>query len=429
MSSSGESWEEGDKLRQALRLSQVLAPAFASVYRQIRREPWEELWLSGGRGSGKSSFASLVILLGLLRDPEANAIVYRKVGETLRDSIYAQLVWAAEVLGTGHLWHFSLTPLELRYLPTGQRILLRGMDKPEKSKGLKLRQGYFKYLWLEELTEFGGMEEIRTVKASVLRSSGSGQPLTLYTYNPPMNASHWVNMERLRPRPGRLCHHSDYRAMPPHWLGRAFLAEAGALQEQNPRAYQHMYLGEVTGTGAAVFENLQLRQVHPAEWQGLPTYSGHDFGFATDPDTYVRCAFDRKRRLLFVLEEFARRGLSLEELAWEIHRRCGRDVVTADSADPRGIAELRMRGLRVVGARKGPGSVERGLKWLQTLAGIVIDPQACPFAAGEFSRYEYERDREGGFLPRYPDANNHAIDAVRYAMESVSGRRVAVAAE
>lgn len=412
---------------RAVRLSQLVAPCYGPLYQAMRQQACDEMWLSGGRGSGKSSFCSLAIAMGLLRDREANAIIYRKVAETLRDSVYAQMLWALEALGVAHLWHGSLSPLELRYRPTGQRVLFRGMDKPEKSKGVKLRRGYFRYLWLEELTEFGGMEEIRTVKASVLRSGGGSRPLTLYTYNPPISAHHWVNGEALRPWPGRMTHHSDYRDMPPAWLGEAFLAEARALEAANPRAYKHMYLGQVTGTGAQVFENLSLRPIRPEEWQGLPTYSGHDFGFATDPDVYVRCAFDRKRRVLFIVGELARRGMSLQQLAQELARRCGRDVITADSADPRGIAELRMRGLTVLGARKGPGSIDRGMKWLQTLAQIVIDPSACPFAAGEFARYEYQRGQSGELLPRYPDRGNHAIDAVRYAMEGVSGRRMAVA--
>jgi len=242
-----------------------------------------------------------------------------------------------------------------------------------------------------------------------------------------MNAMHWVNAERMNPRKGRLCHHSDYRDMPPDWLGGGFLLEAKALRQSNERAYRHMYLGEVTGTGGRVFDNLILRGITQEEWGGLTLYCGHDFGFATDPDACVMCAYDPGRRMLYLVGEFVRTGMSLSALAEELQSLCGGEVIIADSADPRGIAELRALGLRVLPARKGPGSVERGVKWLQTLAGIVIDPGQCPYAGGEFQRYEYEPDGQGGFVPRYPDHGNHTIDAVRYAMESVSGRRVAMA--
>ena len=426
-------WDEGMGEPTPVKLSGLLAPCFMPVYRAAKAGGYDEIWLSGGRGSGKSSFVSLFIVMGILRDAEANAIVYRKVAETLRDSVYSQMIWAIEALGVSSLWRYGLSPMELRYEPTGQRILFRGTDKPEKSKGVKLRKGIFTFLWFEELAEFGGMEEIRTVKASVLRGTAApgkkatARPTTFYTYNPPMRATSWVNGERLSPRKGRLCHHSDYRDMPPEWLGQGFLQEAAFLKGSNKRAYEHMYLGEVTGTGGLVFENLTLRPILPEEWQDLRLYCGHDFGFATDPDACVKCAYHARRRTLYIVGEFVRNGLSLSALAEEMKGLCADTVVTADSADPRGIAELRAQGVQLVPARKGPGSVDHGMKWLQTLAAIVIDPKVCPYAAGEFQRYEYEQAPGGGFLPRYPDGGNHTIDAVRYAMESVSARRVAVA--
>ncbi|MEA5017015.1 MAG: phage terminase large subunit [Candidatus Limiplasma sp.] len=407
-----------------LRLSSLIAPAFFPLHRALRRGSAPELWMGGGRGSGKSSFVSLEILLGMMADPSANAVIYRKVAGTLRDTVYAQMLWAVDKLRVGSLWQPRLTPLEMAYKPTGQRILFRGADDPGKSKGLKLTQGYFKYLWFEELTEFQGMEDVRTIKASALRG---GKAVTFCTYNPPMSARSWVNAEALVSRTGRLTHHSTYLDMPPRWLGRPFLAEARALRQTNERAYRHMYLGEVTGTGGQVFDNLELRAIEPAQWQGLPLYCGHDFGFAVDPDAFVRCAFDRRRRILYILDEFVAAGLGLDALAREMKKRCQGELITADSAEPRSIAELRGRGLRLIPAKKGPDSVTHGMRWLQTLGKIVIDPGACPNAAREFSAYEYGRDREGRFLSRYPDESNHTIDAVRYAMECVSTRRTAIA--
>ena len=410
-----------------VRLSEVIAPAFYPVHEDLRRGGHAEYWLSGGRGSGKSSFVSLEILLGLMRDPRAGAIIYRKVADTLRDSVYAQMLWALDRLGLAGQWQARLSPMELVRRETGQRILFRGADDPQKSKGVRLRDGYFRYLWFEELSEFDGIDAIRTIKASILRASGEGpqaRTSVLCTYNPPVSPWHWVNREATAPPPTRMQHHSDYRDMPPQWLGDSFLAEADALRTRNPRAWRQMYLGEVTGTGGQVFENVRLRPLPREEWEGLPTYSGVDFGFATDPDAFVRCAFDRKRRILYVVDEFAALGLLIERLAKEV--RAAGDVITCDSAEPRSIAGLRACGLRVTAARKGPDSVGHGLKWLQTLSAIVIDPARCPLAAGEFSRYEYDRDRNGRVLPRYPDHDNHIIDAVRSAMESVSGMKKAV---
>ncbi len=412
-----------------VRLSELIAPAFHGVHADLRAGAHDEYWLSGGRGSGKSSFASLEILLGMLRDERCGAIVYRKVADTLRDSVYAQMLWALDRLGMSGEWTARLSPMELIRKATGQRVLFRGADDPQKSKGVRLREGYFGYLWFEELSEFDGIEAILTIKASILRASGAGPGAgtrVLCTYNPPVSPAHWVNAEALVPRAGRLAHHSDYRDMPGDWLGESFLREAEALRAQNERAWRHMYLGEVTGTGGQVFQNLRLRPVRAAEWQGLPTYSGLDFGFATDPDAFVRCAYDRRRRRLYVVDEFVGLGLMIERLAQELRARAGEDVIASDSAEPRSIAALRALGLRVAAARKGPDSVGHGLRWLQTQGEIIIDPARCPFAAGEFSRYEYDRGRDGRPMARYPDHDNHTIDAVRYAMEGVSALKRAI---
>ena len=250
-----------------VRLSALVAPSYFSAWRAAREGSCDELWLYGGRGSGKSTFAAILILCGLMDEPQANAIVYRKVAETLRESVYAQLAWAIDRLGVSDWFRLKLSPLEIEYIPTGQRILFRGSDKPEKSKGLKLQKGYFKYLWFEELTEFAGMRDIRTIKASILRGTQE-KTLTLYSYNPPMSALHWVNEETRKERKGRMTHHSDYRDIPAAWLGDAFILEAEALRRQNPREYRHMYLGEVTGTGAQVFENVAMQKLGPQALAG-----------------------------------------------------------------------------------------------------------------------------------------------------------------
>jgi PBSX family phage terminase large subunit len=401
-----------------VRISALIAPPFFDAWRKARGCACDELWLSGGRGSGKSSFVSLLIICGMMADPKANAIIYRKVGETLREAVYAQMAWAIDMLGVGCWFQLKLSPLEIVYLPTGQRIMFRGADKPEKSKGVKLQRGYFKYLWFEELTEFFGMQDIRTIKASVLRGTNK-HTLTLYSYNPPMSALNWVNAESLLPRKGRLYHQSSYLDMPQDWLGDAFLLEAEALKQNNERQYRHMYLGEVTGTGGQVFDNIKLQEI-PPEWESLQQYNGLDFGFATDPDSLVVVGYDKRTDTIFFLDEFCGTGNSTDFLAEQLIKRCKQELITADSADPRMIAELHRKGLNVKGAVKGPGSIEHGIRWLQSRSAIVIDPQRCPNAAREFKGYEYPLDRHGQYLSTFPDQDNHTIDAARYALERIA---------
>lgn len=140
-----------------IRMSELLAPVFAPVHTDIRRGGHAEYWLYGGRGSGKSSFVSIEIVLGMMKDPQANALVVRRVAKTLRQSVYEQLCWAIDRLGVDHLWARRLSPMELIYRPTGQRILFIGADDPQKSKGIKVSRGSFKFLWFEELASFDGM--------------------------------------------------------------------------------------------------------------------------------------------------------------------------------------------------------------------------------------------------------------------------------
>ena len=398
-----------------------MARTFWDLYDDLKRDGHAEYWLKGGRGSTKSSFISLVIVRGLLADPNANAIIYRKVGNTIKDSVYSQMLWAIDQLQLAPWFQAKVSPFELIYKPTGQRVLFRGADDPLKSKSIKLQHGYFRYLWFEELSEFRGMEDIRTIKQSVFRGVDRG--VTLYSYNPPKSAQNWVNTEALKSVTGRLVHHSTYLDVPKEWLKEAFISEAERLAQSNERAYRNEYMGEVTGTGGTVFDNLVLREICADEIGGFgATYAGLDFGWFPDPLHFVRCAYDPARRRLCIFDEYRTVKTSnadVYRILTEQKQLTAAEEVIADSAEMKSVNDLRSYGMRCIAATKGPGSVRASMRWLQALNEIVIDPERCPDAAKEFSQYEYERTRDGEFVDAYPDANNHAIDAVRYALNRV----------
>lgn len=399
---------------------------FNALSLDIDREAHSEYWLKGGRGSGKSTFIARKILLGMLEHPEASAIVYRRVANTLRQSVYEEFVKAVDVLGLRPWCTFRLSPLEIRFKPTGQKILFRGADDPGKSKSITLARGYFGYLWLEELAEFDGMDDVRTIQASAFRGRAQQRPLTFVSYNPPRSARNWVNAESIRPQSDRLVHHSDYRSLPEAWIGPDFISRAEALREASERAWRHMYLGEITGTGGQVFDNLQLRRITDEELSALDRYyNGLDFGFASDPDALTRWAYSPATRTLYAVREFVASHNSVDALTERVRDVAGREVVWADSEDARTIAELRRRGVNAVAVKKGPGSVKAGIKWLQDLAAIVVDPARTPVIAKEFAAYEYLPDRLGGFLPEVPDKDNHTIDSGRYALNQQIQQRIA----
>ena len=394
---------------------------FDPLSRAIDREEYAEYWLKGGRGSGKSTFIARKLLLGLLAHPEASALVYRRVANTLRQSVYEEIIKAVDALGLRPWCQFRLSPLEVRLKGTGQRILFRGADDPGKSKSITLSKGYFGYLWFEEASEFSGMADIRTIRASAFRGACLQRPVTFLSYNPPVSARNWINEEALVPSPERMTHTSSYLELPREWIGEDFIAQADALRASNERAWRHMYLGEVTGTGGEVFENVVLRPVTDEEIAGFgETYAGIDWGWYPDPFHFVRCAYRHGR--LTVYDELRLNKTSNRDAFNLLAAKKGltrAEEVIADSAEMKSISDMRAYGMRCVAASKGPGSVRASMKWLQGLHEIVIDPMRCPYAAREFSEYEYERDREGGPVDAFQDADNHAIDAVRYATNRV----------
>ena len=209
--------------------------------------------LGGGRGSMKSSTASLGISAGLEHDEDACALVLRKVGDTLRGSVFEQMQWAIDVLGLGDHWRVTVSPMEIVNERTGQKIVFKGLDKSKKIKSIKLPFGkYFKYVWFEELDEFAGEGEIENVLDSAIR--GGKAALCVCTYNPPKSANNWVNKWAIDPGKSVFVHHSDYTMVPAAWLGPTFLKRAEELKVRNPRAYEHTYLGIATGEGGALVE-------------------------------------------------------------------------------------------------------------------------------------------------------------------------------
>jgi len=399
------------------RLKNIIAPSFWSVHSAIKRYKYTHYWLKGGRGSTKSSFIAIEIVLGMMKDPLSNTVVLRKVKDTLKDSVREQLIWAIDILGVSDSWHIPGSNLVLTYKPTGQQIKFRGADKPKKIKSIKFSKGYCKYLWYEEVDEFSGIEEIRMINQSLMRGGEDFQ--VFYSFNPPKSVNNWVNAEVEIPRDDRLVHHSTYLEVDPAWLGKIFIVEAEHLKETKESAYNHEYLGEVTGTGGEVFENIKLRVITDGEIENFfNERRGIDFGYAVDPFAYNTMHYDTKKKRLYIFFEISKVKMSNKKAIEEIKvENVLNKMITADSAEPKSIAEFNSAGLRVKKAKKGPDSVDYGIKFLQDLEEIIIDPIRCPQTAEEFLKYEIEKDARGEFKAEYPDKNNHHIDATRYAME------------
>ena len=400
--------------------ARLIGRAFVDINREI--QPNIAYVFEGGRAALKSSFISLKIIEILKNNPMMHACVTRQVAATLKDSVYNQMKWAISTLGLNEEFSFKVSPLEILYKKTGQIIYFRGLDDEMKLKGIKPPFGYVGILWKEEKDQMKGPAQERSVNQSVLR--GGMDSYDFSSYNPPKSKSSWVNKEKLTLNPNRVIHKSTYLDAPTQWLGKKFLDDAEHLKEVNPSAYEHEYLGEANGDGGNVFEYLEIRTITDDEVNKMDRiYPGVDFGWYPDQYCYLRTYYDAARERIYLIDElYVNKWSNQQTGQWIIDKGYDDYAFICDSAEPKSIGDYRDMGLPARAAIKGPGSVEYGFKFLQGKT-IVIDPARTPNAHREITEYEYERDKDGNVITGYPDGNDHAISALRYAYEPVFNRR------
>jgi len=359
-----------------------------------------------------------------MRQP-INAAAIRKVANTLHDSVYGQLVWAINHLGVAHLWETKQNPLRLIYKPRGNRILFRGADNPEKMKSLITPDFPVAIMWVEELAEFLTEEEIGVMENSIMRATlpdGLNYKF-FYSYNPPKRKSSWVNksFNSVIQAPNTYIHHSNYLGNP--FVSDEFRTEAEQVRAKSEHKYRWIYLGEPVGSGIVPFENLVFRHIEDNEFLRFDNFKqGIDWGYGADPYAFVRWNYDKAREILYAVDEHY--GTKIKNRAaanWIMDNNYHYAWSIADSAEPKSIDDLADYGIRVIKAKKGPGSVEHGEKWLDERAAIVIDPLRTPNIAREFEGADYDVDMHGNLRNRLRDEDNHTIDSTRYALEEDMG--------
>lgn len=400
--------------------ARVLGKAFVDLNRNI--QPNIAYVLEGGRGSLKSSFWSLKIVELIKNNPNVHACITRQVAGTLKDSVYAGMKWAINELGLTDEFEYKVSPLEIRYKKTGQTIYFRGLDDETKLKSIKPEFGYIGILWKEEKDQMKGPEAERSVNQSVLR--GGDLSWDFSSYNPPKSKDSWVNKEKLKPNPNRVIHSSTYLEAPAEWLGKKFIEDAEHLKEVDPEAYEHEYLGIPNGAGGNVFDKLEIRTITDEEIARMDRiYQGVDWGWYPDQYAFLRTYYDAAREKIYLLDElYVNKWSNAQTAAWIKKKGYGDYAMICDSAEPKSVGDYRNEGLPARAAVKGPGSVEYGFKWLQSRT-LVIDPARTPNAHKEITTYEYERDKDGNVVTGYPDGNDHAISALRYAYEPHFNKR------
>lgn len=405
------------------KLSDFIPPKFHEVWKQAMNPDTLHIVCKGGRGSGKSSGIAHIIIQMIMRMP-VNAVAIRKTDNTLEQSVYEQIKWAINEQGVAHLFKLNKSPLRITYIPIGNAIVFRGAQNPERIKSLKDARFPFAIGWIEEESEFKTEEEVTTITNSLLRGELDDGLFYkfFHSYNPPKRKQSWVNKKYDTQfiASNTFVHHSDYRDNP--FIAKEFIKEAEATKERNTNRYRWEYLGEAIGSGVAPFDNLTFDTITDEQVAQFDTIrNAVDFGYATDPLAFVRWHYDKKKNGIYAIDELYGQKISNRELAkWLISRGYSDEIIFADSAEPKSIAELKQEFNipRMQGVKKGPDSVEFGEQWLDDLDFICIDPNRTPNIAKEFEAIDYEVDRYGNPKARLEDKDNHTIDATRYAFES-----------
>ena len=429
-----------------------IPPLFVGAYRDIVQKLHTEYIFKGGRGSAKSSFISLAFLYKLIDNPQVHGLALRQVGETLRDSVFARLQWAINILGLSDQFKSTTSPMEIEYIPTGQKIYFRGADDPGKIKSITPAFGYIGIVWFEEFDQFHGLNGIRTIEQSI---RGGDDVIYFKSFNPPPTKSNWANKYLEIPKATQYQHFSNYlgipeaylkneeirktisleeiikmyasQAIPVEWLGRPWLDEAEHLRNVNPSAYEHEYLGIPVNDGGMVFTNVVIRPITDDEISQFDrVLHGQDWGYYPDPASYGKMHYDAARRALYIfgeLREWKKSNDALYKALIDSKLYNPDELLIADSAEPKSVNDFRAYGANCRGAEKGPESVRYSMKWLQGLTSIIIDNQRAPYHAEEFLNYEFERTKDGEIISEYPDKNNHAIDDVRYATNLIWRKR------
>ena len=379
----------------------------------------------GSRASKKSKTTALRIIYNMMKYDKSNTLVVRKTYRTLKDSCFTDLKWATKRLGVENLWEFKYSPLEATYLPTGQKILFRGLDDPLKVTSITVEYGYLCWAWLEEAYEITSEKDFDTLDESI---RGELPPYLwkqwMITFNP-WNEHHWLKKRffDVKNDPDILAITTNYKCN--EWLDEADLRLFDNMKEKNPRRYQVAGLGNWGIVEGLVYENWKEEEFTLDQVIDCESVNGIDFGYTNDPAAVFIGFIDTEHKKLYVWDEIYKKGLSNKRLYEEIESsHYQKKSFTADCAEPKSIDELRGYGLRVEKSQKGKDSITHGIQYIQDFE-IIIHPRCVNFIT-EIGNYTWDEDRLGNKINRPIDDFNHLMDSMRYAVEKYAFGRVKV---
>lgn len=380
--------------------------------------------VKGSRASKKSSTQSLRVIYEIVSNPVINWLVVRKTERTLRDSCFAQLKWAMRRLHVEKYFRCSVSPLEITYIPTGQKILFRGLDDPLKVTSITVDSGCLCRLWIEEAYEITKEDDFNRLDESIRGQLPEGMyHQVVLTFNP-WSDRHWLKRRFFdTPNPNVLAMTTNYRC-------NEFLSPSDLVlfeeMKKNPRRYAVAGEGDWGVVDGLVYENWKEQVFDTSEITRRATVKsafGLDFGYTNDPSAFICLLVDETAREIYVFDEMYQKGMSNDDIGEEMVRRgYSKERIRADSAEPKSIAYLRKKYLRRIrAAKKGPDSIMAGVTLIQDYT-IIIHPSCVNFIT-EISNYTWATDKFDNKINKPVDDFNHLMDAMRYAMEDFDGRK------
>lgn len=394
-----------------------LAEIVGKGYKTIWNFRGRYLVNKGSRASKKSKTHALRFIYNTMKYPDSNLLVIRKTYRTLKDSCFTELKWAVHRYGVDQWWEFKESPLEATYKPTGQKIYFRGLDDPLKVTSVTVDVGALCWMWIEEAYEIMNEDDF-----NILDESIRGEvPEDLWkqivlTFNP-WNEHHWIKKRFFDAEPD-----SDILPATTNYLCNEFLDAADlrvfeTMKKNNPRRYQVAGLGNWGIVDGLIYENWREEEFSLEDIRQCKSAFGLDFGYTNDPSAFFAGFVDIQNKKLYVWDEFYEKGLSNKKIFEKISSMgYSKERITADSAEPKSIDELKTLGIhRINGAKKGKDSIANGIQWIQDLE-IIIHPRCVNFLT-EISNYTWDEDKFGRKLNVPIDDFNHLMDAMRYALE------------
>lgn len=399
---------------------------FVEIYRTVHEafageEDIHEIISKGGRGSIKSNFWGNLAYETIRQDSQAHVVYTRRFKVDLRSSVYNQFMKTVIRYHDLDNWDFKQSPMCAVYKPTGQMVMFAGADKPISLKSFNVPFGYVKMLIHEECDEMAGVEQMDNIEDTFLRADTPA--LDIKIFNPPKSKNNFMNeyTEECKNKPQtRICH-SYYYNVPVKWLGKRFFERAEWFRIHKPLYYKNNYLGEVTGTGGGIFDNLEIRKISDEELMTFDTVNhGLDFGY-THPQVFSQNYYDYETDTLYIFGEVYSKKCKNSTFARKIKKFMNVEII-CDSARPDGIAEMQDWGFNAIGAKKRWGSGKGRdycWEWLQRCNKIVIDPERCPNTEKEFVKAEHEQLPDGSFSDAYPTLEEDTIMANIYALNRI----------